>query len=519
MGGQVMRVLVVEDDEDDFFLTSDVLRSIERVSFETTWRQTFSEAFSTIGAEPFDVALIDYRIGSKTGIDFVRAVQAAEIDVPMILLTGLRDEEIDLAASEAGASDYLNKDELTPSVVERSIRFACANAANRRSLAEWGSLLQTTLDNTGSGVAAVDASGNLIAFNQRLGEMLNQLGADHMGPIVLRRDLACQSNSALGAYIAEVLRRIEGAQETSSELQTPDGTIFELSVNKTSEGGSVIVIRDITEQKQFELSLKAAKEEAEATSRSKTVFLATMSHELRTPLNAIIGFSELILSGVRGQLTPAEYRHYIEDILISGRHLLEFIDEILEFSKAEGGHNGIVKEKLDLRSELDFCLRLTMPSANRKKIRLRSNLDNVDCYLLAEQTSLRRMFINVLSNAVKFTPERGTVSVMANHQNDGSLSISITDTGIGIPEEHLPLVVQPFHQVDAAARLTYEGSGLGLAIVNSLARLHDATLEIDSVVEGGTTVEIKFPRTAVTLKNEKKLGPQVACTSQSYGVG
>ena len=176
MSGQVLRVLLVEDDEDDYLLTSDVLRSIERVSIDTTWRQTFGEGFDAIQTEVFDVALIDYRIGGKTGIDFVRAVQAAGIDVPMILLTGLRDHEIDVAASEAGASDYLNKAELTPSVVERSIRYACANAANRRSLAEWGSLLQTTLDNTGSGVAAVDAAGNLVAVNQRLSEMLSQLG-------------------------------------------------------------------------------------------------------------------------------------------------------------------------------------------------------------------------------------------------------------------------------------------------------------------------------------------------------
>ncbi len=500
-----MRVLVVEDDEDDFFLTSDVLKSIERVRFETTWRQTFSEAFSTIKAEPFDVALIDYRIGSKTGIDFVKAVQAAEIDVPMILLTGLRDEQIDLAASEAGASDYLNKDELTPSVVERSIRFACANAANRRSLAEWGSLLQTTLDNTGSGVAAVDASGNLVAFNQRLGEMLSQLG-HQMGPVALQRDLPCESDNALGAYVTEVLRRIERGQQPNGELETADGRVFDLSVNKTSEGGCVIVIRDITEQRQFELGLQAAKEEAEATSRSKTVFLATMSHELRTPLNAIIGFSELILNGVRGQLQPVAYREYIEDILVSGRHLREFIDEILAFSKAEGGQSGIIKEKLDLRSELDFCLRLTMPSAEGKEIELQSNLDDVDCYLCADRTSLRRMLINLLSNAVKFTPVNGTVSVMADQRDDGSLSISVSDTGVGIPEEHLPLVLQPFHQVNATGKRTVEGSGLGLAIVKSLARLHEAKLEIRSTLQQGTTVEINFPQHAVISKNIKKQG-------------
>ncbi len=516
MGGQELRVLLVEDDEDDYFLTSEVLGSIERVTFDTTWRQTFSAAFKAIEAEAFDVALIDYRIGGKTGIDFVKAVRATGIDVPMILLTGLRDHEIDLAASEAGASDYLNKDELTPSVVERSIRYACANAANRRSLAEWGSLLQTTLDNTGAGVAAVDAAGNLVAFNQRLGEMLNQLGPQ-MGPVVLQSDAPDHSTAALGVYVTEVLRRIEQEQEPTNELRTAEGRIFDLSVNKTSEGGSVIDIRDVTEQKQFELSLKAAKEEAEAASRSKTVFLATMSHELRTPLNAIIGFSELILSGVRGQLQPNTYRDYVEDILVSGRHLREFINEILEFSKAEGGQNGLVREHLDIKQELEFCMRLTMPSARSKDIDLRSNFSDVECYLYADQTSLRRMLINLLSNAVKFTPKDGIVSLMASHRDDGSLSISVADTGIGIPEDHLPLVIQPFHQVDSSAKRAYEGSGLGLAIVNSLARLHEATMRIDSVVQHGTTVDISFPQEAITLKRASRLRKTDAMSSRIAG--
>ena len=497
MSSQALRVLLVEDDEDDYFLACDVLKSIGSARYDIVWCETFDKAFDAIKTQHFDVALIDYQIGGRTGIDFVKTVNTGGIDVPMILLTGLRDQGIDIAASEAGASDYLNKDELTPSVVERSIRYACANAANRRSLAEWGSLLQTTLDNTGSGLAAVDASGQLVAYNQRLSELIGQI-SPQIGPVAIPLTSGDEDASRLGACVAEILRRTSAGGLGGNELRTLDGRILDLAVNRTDEGGSVVVIRDITEQKLFEQSLTDAKEEAEAASRSKTIFLATMSHELRTPLNAIIGFSELMLRGVGGELQPTTYKSYMEDILGSGRHLLEFINEILEFSKAEGGQSDINKEDLHLKSELDFCLRLITPSAKKSGVNLQSDFEGFNGCIFADQTAFRRMVINLLSNAVKFTSEGGVVDLLAKQGEDGSVSISVADTGIGIPENQLPFVLQPFHQVHDGADRPYEGSGLGLAIVNSLAKLHDAKLTVDSVVGSGTTVTLKFPQAAVT---------------------
>ena len=509
MSSQALRVLLVEDDEDDYFLACDVLKSIGPSRYEIHWCETFDKAYDAIRTEQFDVALIDYQIGGKTGIDFVKMVNGVGIDVPMILLTGLRDQGIDIAASEAGASDYLNKDELTPAVVERSIRYACANAANRRSLAEWGSLLQTTLDNTGSGVAAVDASGQLVAYNQRLSELISQI-SPQIGPVAIQLASGDKDASRLGACVAEILRRTSAGALGGNELQTVDDRILDLAVNKTDEGGSVVVIRDITEQKLFEQSLRDAKDEAEAASRSKTIFLATMSHELRTPLNAIIGFSELMLRGVGGELQPTVYKSYMEDILGSGRHLLEFINEILEFSKAEGGQSDINKGDLDLKTELDFCLRLIAPSARKSGISLRSDLNGFNGCVFADQTAFRRMIINLLSNAVKFTSEGGTVDLVAKQGEDGSMLISVADTGIGIPEHQLPFVLQPFHQVHEGADRPYEGSGLGLAIVNSLAKLHDAKLNVDSEVGVGTKVTVKFPQEAVTAGPDDTWNRKVA---------
>lgn len=496
MRTQLIRVLLVEDDEDDYFLARDVIESIDRARYEIVWCDTFDKARDAITAQSFDVALIDYRIGGKTGIQFVKTAKADGLDVPMILLTGIQDPQIEIAASEAGASDYLNKDELAPAVVERAIRFACANAATQRSLAERSGLLQTTLDNIGSGLCALDANGNLIAYNRRFCEMICQL-SPQIGPIALRLTSGDIDESALEAEIGEILRRVSGHPNGRIELRTLDECILDLSLNKTSEGGSVVVIRDITEQKLFEKNLTRAKEDAEAASKSKTTFLATMSHELRTPLNAIIGFSELILRGTRGKIEPDIYKEYIRDIHDSGRHLLGIITDILDFAKAEAGRTEIKKEKLYLKPELEFCLRLMMPHAESSGINLQSDFERFDGYVFADPTAFRRIVLNVLSNAIKFTPEGGLVTLSSNHREDGSLSIVVTDTGIGIPEGELSLVIQPFYQVHGEIDRPYEGTGLGLSIVTALAKLHDAEVKIDSVFGNGTTVALEFPRHTV----------------------
>lgn len=146
MLSKTVRVLLVEDDEDDYFLTRDVIGSIEKGRYAVTWLDTFDKALNALDKETFDVAFVDYRMGARTGIDFIAAAKAGGHDLPMIILTGLNDHDIDITASEAGAFDFLVKDELTPAKIERTIRFACAIAGTKRSLLRRTSVLQATLD-------------------------------------------------------------------------------------------------------------------------------------------------------------------------------------------------------------------------------------------------------------------------------------------------------------------------------------------------------------------------------------
>ena len=499
---QPIRVLLVEDDEDDYLLTRDVIETIDG-DYEIVWRETFEKGSAALKDEPFDVGLIDYRIGGRTGIDFVSEVRSAGCDVPMILLTGMQDREVDMAASAAGAADYLEKSAITPALAERAIRFARASAAAQRALAEQSGLLQATLDNTGSAIAALDPQGRLIACNHRLRELVAGL-TTLSKPNGAQLAFASGEERDIAAVLSELMA-FAGAKTTSEgELSTPDNQILKLSVNRTDQGGSVAVIQDITEQKRHEETLRRAKESAEGASRSKSAFLATMGHELRTPLNAVIGFAELMLSGSHGELQPQAYSEYTRMILDSGHNLLGIINAILDFSKAEAGRYELDKEELSIKTQFEFCLRAMEPSAEGQRIDLTADLAHADCSVFADSTVLRRMMMNVLSNAIKFTGEGGCVQLSAKPQADGSLSIVVTDTGIGIAEENLSSIFQPFYQVHSALDRSYEGTGLGLSIVKSLAELHGARVEVESTLGVGTSVALTFPQDAVIAAEPTK---------------
>jgi len=244
--------------------------------------------------------------------------------------------------------------------------------------------------------------------------------------------------------------------------------------------------RDMREQ---ELSM--AKIAAEEASRSKSEFLANMSHELRTPLNAILGFSELMLLGLKGPL-PFEYREYASDIHRSGRHLLDLISDILDLSKVEMGHIELHEHPVDVDELIESCLRLVAGKATERGVLL-SAPPPIRMRLRGDGLRLKQTLINLLSNAVKFTPSSGAVAVDVERTVDGELTIRVTDSGIGMRPEDIPLVLEPFRQVQSALARSHEGTGLGLPLAKSFIELHGGTLEISSRLGEGTVVSVNLP--------------------------
>ena len=240
-------------------------------------------------------------------------------------------------------------------------------------------------------------------------------------------------------------------------------------------------------------ALRRAKEEAEAASRGKSSFLAAMSHELRTPLNAIIGFSEMMMHEVLGSLDNGQYRAYIADIHESGTHLLQIINDILDLSKAEAGKLDLFEEVFDLRETVQSVLQLLRSRILDGKLAEAVELPAGFPRLRADQRKTKQVLLNLITNAIKFTPAGGRIVISGQSDPETGLALTVSDTGIGIDAKDFNRVLQPFEQVDSSLARAHQGTGLGLPLVKAIMELHGGTLQLSSEVGVGTRVCVTFP--------------------------
>jgi len=232
-------------------------------------------------------------------------------------------------------------------------------------------------------------------------------------------------------------------------------------------------------------------QQLEAASRHKSEFLANMSHELRTPLNAIIGFSEVLLERMFGELNPKQ-EEYLQDIMTSGRHLLSLINDILDLSKVEAGRMELEPSAFDLPAALEGCLTLVRERATRHGITLGLTVDERLGQIVADERKVRQVVLNLLSNAVKFTPEGGRVAVGAARA-DGSVEVSVSDTGIGIAQDEQEAIFEEFRQAGSDYTRKREGTGLGLALSRKFVELHGGRIWVKSEVGKGSTFTFTLP--------------------------
>ncbi|HTY65710.1 MAG TPA: PAS-domain containing protein [Alphaproteobacteria bacterium] len=400
--------------------------------------------------------------------------------------------------------------------------------ANGERLHHQADILSTLIENLPIGASLVGPDLRHVAFNRPFLDTFD-LTPEMLKPgdpfAKLIRYSAERGEYGPGDIEEQVRQRVARATEPRPdqfERKRPDGQVIEIRRMPLPVGGFVTTYIDVTEARRRERDLEearasleeqadelaatadklnAARIEAErarsaadAANAAKSLFLANMSHELRTPLNAILGFSEVTRDAIIGPL-DARYRDYARDVHSSGQYLLRLINDILDTSKIEVGRMELRNEPVDLDELVRECRRLLLEKAHDRGVTILTDIPQGLPWLMADRLRIKQIVLNLMSNAVKFTPSGGQVMVGARLTEErGGMEFTIADSGIGMKPEDIPVALEPFRQVDNTYARRYEGTGLGLPLSKHLAELHGGTLTVESEVNVGTKVTVWLPR-------------------------
>jgi signal transduction histidine kinase/DNA-binding NarL/FixJ family response regulator len=498
------KVLLVEDSEEDARLVQEVLSRDHDASIRLTRVDRLMAAILALSQESYDVVLLDLTLPDSSGLETVTLAVQHIRAVPIVVMTGRDDGELAAQAIRFGAQDYIVKDLISLELLSRTLRYACERHQLRSGLEQRIRELEAanerflSLINSNSDAILIIADSDRVKFINPAGERL-------------------LAQSAAELIDADIGLPVEGGEPIEVEMVLKDGRqiVVDVRVNQITwfdEPAHLATLRDITERVQVERNLRIAKQTAEMANRMKSHFLANMSHELRTPLNSIIGFADMMLSGIVGEIADPRHRDYVATIHQSGQHLLRLINDLLDLSKAEAGKLELNESECPLGEILAAAKKQIEPLVTAKRLRLVANNRVGDLRVLVDRTKLVQILLNLLSNAVKFTPEGGRVEMESVLEPTGAVRITVTDSGIGIPSEQIPKAFLAFTRIDNAYTVgENQGTGLGLALTKRLIEIHGGTARLRSAVGKGTSVTVTLPanrvidtpRTAINLADDQ----------------
>ena len=368
------------------------------------------------------------------------------------------------------------------------------SAALRQTVEELHAVLAAATD----GVVLMAPDGTIRSMNEPAHSLFG-IARDDAGGRPFVTLFAHESQKAASEYL-ESLRSGAGpvfAGEGREVIgRVADGGFVPLQVNLgrlPGTSGWCAVIRDISRRKHVEEELTSARRAAEAASLHKSQFLANVSHELRTPLNAIIGFADVIATECFGPIGNERYLEYLDDIKRSGHHVLDLVNDLLDISKIEAGKLDLAFEAVPLNEVMAEIVALMQPQANRERVLVRSNLPSSVPPVVADRRSIRQIALNLVANAIRFTPAGGQIIVSTSFTPEGTVHLRFRDSGIGMSEDEIEIAMKPFEQVGPSQYRRGEGTGLGLPLTKALVEANRAAFSLSSTPGEGTLVEISFP--------------------------
>lgn len=514
----LLRVLVVEDSGDDAAL---VVREIQRAGYTVEFERVETRAAmqAALAKEAWDIIVADFSLPHFSAMGALETIKASGLDIPFLVVSGTIGEESAIAALKAGAHDFLSKDKLARLVpaIERELREAQIRRSHREAQSRYKLMVEQLPI-----IVYVNPVEDMKRTTYVSPQIQNILGYT---PEEWLADPGFWQDRIYPDDRDRVMQNVEQSSMTHEpfdmeyRMLARDGNIVwfhDQTVLLRDERDQPLYWQgikiDITKRKQAEeeiLRLNAGLEQRvqERTTalqhalRAKDEFLASMSHELRTPLNAILGLSESLAEGMAGSLNEKQQR-YVTTIIESGHHLLSLINDILDLAKIEAGQIVLNIDEVDVERVCQASLRMISGMAHKKNQQVLLDIDPAARSIWADERRLKQVLVNLLSNAVKFTPENGQLGIEVRADPDEKrVTFTVWDNGIGIEEQDLTRLFQPFVQLDSSLAREVTGTGLGLALVTQMVHLHGGSITVDSKPGTGSRFHLTLPWEPALAKN------------------
>jgi two-component system, sporulation sensor kinase E len=471
-----VRLLIIDDDEDDFFITSEYLKQIQEYNLQIDWCYKFNDAIKALEERKYSMYFVDYRLGARTGLDFLKEAIKLKVEEPIVLLTGKGNKDVDIEAMQMGATDYLIKTELNTDKLERCIRYALERTAYLKALRANEKKYRNIFELSKDAVFIADRKLRFIDINDATSVLLGFSKEELQGLTVF--DLIIEDNDKM---ILEKQVKDEGEiNDVEIELKTREGEkktcIFSATATEDETGTYFQgLLHDITNLRRAEKA-NLQIEKLGATGR----LVRTLAHEVRNPLNNINMSVEQLL---QANETEDESQLFLDIVQRNSKRIGDIITELLDTSRP----SDLVFHEVSLLEVMEEALAEAIDRITLQHVTLNKDFAEGPLMISANKEKLKIAFLNIIINAVEAVPANTgelniTIAVVKNNY-----VVTIRDNGCGIPEENISRLFEPYFTSKR------NGMGLGLAATLNILQSHRANIDVTSVVGSGTTFVITFP--------------------------